>query len=85
MVEELLDASDKAQRVRKAGVKVKGSFVSPARVNVELTRIANRLKCLVAEAAGFCASGALDLCDRLLHPLLAAWPSMETGEQEELH
>jgi len=69
----------------KAGVQFESTSISPSGVHVELTGIANRVECLVTEATGLRTSGALDLCNGLLHLLLAAWPSMETGEQEDLH
>jgi len=61
-------------------VVLESTLVLPARVHVELTGIADRLECLMAEAADFSASGDLDLRDRLLQLLLAARPSVETGE-----
>ena len=41
MIDHGLDALDEAHRVRKAAVMIECRFVSPARVDIEQTRITN--------------------------------------------
>src|SRR4051794_31712849 len=71
--------------MREGRVKFEGSFVLPTRVHIVLAAVAHRLECLIAEAAGFFASGSLNFCDGLSQLLLATGPGVKTGEQEQLH
>jgi hypothetical protein len=68
--------------MRQLGVAFKCRHIFPARVNVELIRVTNRLECAVAKAAGLLARRPLYFEHRRVY--FASFPgaSVKSGEYE---
>jgi hypothetical protein len=58
VVDQRLHALDEAHRMRQAGVMLERRFVSPARMDVEQSRVANRSKAWMLRQPGSSLEGA---------------------------
>ena len=85
MIEQRLDGFDKADRVRQLGVTFERRHVPPAGVNVELVRIAQRMKATVAQATGFLAGRGLHFVHGPMHFALLSRTGVKPRKHEYLH
>jgi hypothetical protein len=85
MIYQWLHSFDKARRVWKLGMNVERSFIDPARVDVEQTRISRGTKDLYGQATWFCARRGDHVTHRGRNGIFLAVASMEASEDEKLH
>jgi len=85
MIQQRLDRLDEAHCVRQLGVALERSQVGPSGVNIELVRVANRLKSPVATAARLCPRRALYVEHRPVHFIPLAGKGVKAGEHEYFH
>src|SRR5271165_1736500 len=85
VIDQRLHAFDESYHMRQGGVILEGSFVCPARVDVEQLRISSRTKGVDAQAAHFQAGGRQNVAQRLRDSTLITCAGVKTSEDIQRH
>ena len=85
MIRQLLNSLREPYRVRLLDVLLKRRHIAPARMDIELVRVSDRLKRMIVKTARFTACWPMNIVDRLLQFALRTRASAEAGEQEYFH
>ncbi len=82
VVDERLDGGLEAQRVRLAGVMLKGCPIAPVGMNVEFVSVPNRLIGVVTQAAWLIARSALNIVNGLPDCALVTEACMKSSKKD---